>query len=49
MLDSLKYDPHSPKTVDDIVGNAEIWRNLQTLISEHRAPHIVLAGHDVRR
>ena len=44
MLDSLKYDPHSPKTVDDIVGNAEIWRNLQTLISEHRAPHIVLAG-----
>ena len=44
MLDSLKYDSHSPKSVEEIVGNSETWLNLQTLISANRASHVVLAG-----
>jgi hypothetical protein len=44
MLDSEKYDPHSPKQVEDIVGNNATWTNLYKLIRENTASHTVLVG-----
>lgn len=44
MLDIHQYDPHSPKQVDDIVGNGELWKQLHTMIRTDIAPHIVLCG-----
>jgi DNA polymerase III delta prime subunit len=44
MLDIPQYDPHSPKKVDDIVGNAKIWSSLAQIIRNDTSPHIVLAG-----
>ncbi len=44
MLDELQYDPHTPKTVADIVGNTEIWERLAKQIREDTVPHIILGG-----
>jgi DNA polymerase III delta prime subunit len=44
MLDELQYDPHTPKTVKDIVGNSEIWEKLAKQIREDTVPHIILGG-----
>jgi len=44
MLDSPKYDPKTPKRIDDIVGNTDIWKSLVTSISNNLSPHIVLVG-----
>ena len=44
MLDSLKYDPLSPKRIDEIVGNTERWKSLYTLISNNTSSNIILAG-----
>jgi DNA polymerase III delta prime subunit len=44
MLDSSKYDPLSPKRIDEIVGNSETWKSTQTLISNNASSHIVLVG-----
>jgi hypothetical protein len=44
MLDTLKYDPHTPKTVPDIVGNTEAWARLQGLIQTNTASHTILVG-----
>lgn len=44
MLDSAKYDPHSPKKVEDLVGNNELWATLKKQISDGTASHIVLDG-----
>ena len=44
MLDSLKYDPLSPKRIDEIVGNTDIWKTTNLLISNNSSSHIVLVG-----
>ena len=44
MLDSLKYDPLSPKKIADIVGNTEVWKHTADLISNNTASHLVLVG-----
>lgn len=44
MLDSPKYDPHSPKCLDDIVGNEHTWKSIANLIQENKASHMVLVG-----
>jgi replication-associated recombination protein RarA len=44
MLDNQTYDPHSPKRVEDIVGNATTWMNLYNKIQENTASHTVLVG-----
>ena len=44
MLDSLKYDPLSPKRIDEIVGNTERWKSLHTLISNNTSSNIILVG-----
>jgi len=44
MLDSWTYDPHSPKTIDDIVGNRDVIQATATLIRENKASHIILVG-----
>jgi replication factor C small subunit len=44
MLDSPIYDKFSPKSIDEIVGNAEIWKYLTGLIQTECAPHILLNG-----
>jgi hypothetical protein len=44
MLDSWTYDPHSPKTIDDIVGNHDIIKSTAALINENKASHIILVG-----
>lgn len=44
MLDTATYDPHSPKRVEDIVGNAEIWKSTCNLIRTNATSHIVLVG-----
>lgn len=44
MLDSPKYDPLSPKSVNDIVGNTETWKSLYDLIQSNKASHTILVG-----
>ena len=44
MLDSLRYDPHTPKSVKDIVGNNDTWNTTAELIRTNTASHIVLVG-----
>jgi replication-associated recombination protein RarA len=44
MLDTVTYDPHSPKRVEDIVGNADIWKSTYELIRTNATSHIVLVG-----
>jgi len=44
MIDSVKYDPHSPKTIDEIVGNTDIIKETAELIRTNKASHIVLVG-----
>lgn len=44
MLDSVKYDPHSPKQLRDIVGNEDTWKSIAGLIQQNRASHMVLVG-----
>ena len=44
MLDSSKYDPLSPKRIDEIVGNTDTWSTLKLSISNNTSSHIVLAG-----
>jgi replication factor C small subunit len=44
MLDSLRYDPHSPKVISNIVGNTDIWTQTAELIRTNSASHLVLVG-----
>jgi len=44
MLDIPQYDPQSPKTIGDIVGNKDVWENLAEQIRTNKCPHIVLSG-----
>ena len=43
MLDS-NLDPHSPKTIADIVGNTDVWKSTYDLIQKNQASHMVLIG-----
>ena len=44
MLDSPDYDPASPKTVSELVGNTPIWTDLTRQIQTNTAPHLLLCG-----
>ena len=44
MLDSWTYDPHTPKTIDDIIGNHEVIQNTAQLIRENKASHLIFVG-----
>ena len=44
MLDTAIYDPYSPKSVAEIVGNTELWKELHNAIQTHKSSHIVLTG-----
>lgn len=44
MLDILKYDPHSPRQVKDIVANTTVWESLAHQIRTNACPHILLCG-----
>jgi hypothetical protein len=44
MLDSTRYDPHTPMRVDDIVGNDTIWKPLHTAIKADKATNLILVG-----
>ena len=44
MLDSIRYDPHTPKKVEDIVANKDILSHTANLIRSNTASHIVLVG-----
>lgn len=44
MLDNLVYDPQSPKTIDDIVGNSDVIHATAGLIYENKASHLILVG-----
>ena len=44
MLDTVEYDPYSPKSIDEIVGNTPIWKDLAKQITEEKAPHLLLCG-----
>lgn len=44
MIDTSKYDPLTPKVVEDIVGNTELWKKTASLIGENKCPHFVLVG-----
>jgi DNA polymerase III delta prime subunit len=43
MLDSA-FDSHSPKKLEDIVGNSETWASLWTSIKHNKSSHIILVG-----
>jgi len=44
MIDTSVYDPLSPKRIEDIVGNADLWQKTSSLISENKCTHLVLVG-----
>ena len=44
MLDSQQYDPHTPTTIDDIVGNFDVIQGTAKLIQTNQASHIILVG-----
>jgi len=44
MLDSWTYDPHTPKSIGDIVGNTDIIQSTAKLIQENKASHLILVG-----
>lgn len=44
MLDSTRYDPHTPKVIEDVVGNSDIWKHTANLICTNTASHLVLVG-----
>ena len=44
MIDTAKYDPHSPKTIKDIVGNTDVWAGYNELIQTNKASHTILVG-----
>ena len=44
MIDTAKYDPHSPKTIKDIVGNNDVWVGYNELIQTNKASHTILVG-----
>ena len=44
MLDTMVYDPHSPKTISDIVGNAEMWKHTCDTMRTNKSSHIVIVG-----
>jgi len=44
MLDRISYDPHTPISINDIVGNSEIWKEINTSIENNSCTHFVLVG-----
>ena len=44
MIDTSRYDPHSPKAIGDIVANTEIWKNIQKMITDDTVSNMVLVG-----
>lgn len=44
MLDSIKWDPYTPKHISDIVGNTELWNSLYAQISENKSNNLILVG-----
>ena len=44
MLDTPEYDPASPKTILELVGNTPVWTNLADQIRTNTAPHLLLCG-----
>jgi replication factor C small subunit len=44
MLDSLTFDPLTPTSIDDIVGNHDVIQDTARLIREHKASHLILVG-----
>jgi replication-associated recombination protein RarA len=44
MIDVLKYDPHTPTRVEDIIGNSITWKKLAAQIRDNTIPHVVLCG-----
>jgi hypothetical protein len=44
MIDTAKYDPHSPKKINDIVGNNAVLAAYHELIQTNKASHTILVG-----
>ena len=44
MIDTAKYDPYSPKSIKDIVGNTDVWAEYNELIQSNKASHTILVG-----
>jgi DNA polymerase III delta prime subunit len=44
MIDNVKYDPNTPKCVEDIIGNGDIWLETYNAIKNNTASNMVLAG-----
>jgi DNA polymerase III delta prime subunit len=44
MIDTIEFDPCSPKHLSDIVGNTDIWKGLATQIQKETVPHLLLCG-----
>jgi replication-associated recombination protein RarA len=44
MIDTSKYDIHSPKAIKDIVGNTDVWSAYNELIQTNKASHTILVG-----
>ena len=44
MIDTSVYDPLSPKRIEDIVGNTDLWKRTASLIAENNSTHLVLVG-----
>jgi replication-associated recombination protein RarA len=44
MLDNLVYDPYTPKSINDIVGNNDVIQATAQLIRENKASHLIFVG-----
>ena len=43
-MDSKLYDPHSPKVIQDIVGNKDLWESIASKIEQKNCPHLIICG-----
>ena len=44
MLDNVAFDPHTPTSIDDIVGNHDVIQETAELIRTNNASHLILVG-----
>jgi len=43
-MDSKVFDPYSPKSIKDIVGNTDLWESISSKIENRNCPHLIICG-----
>ena len=43
-MDTIKQDPNTPQSIQDIVGNSDIWSDIARKIDSKQCPHTIICG-----